>query len=1069
MDSISSALATRKATEHTYRAALEQLLNSTGDGVKAVNEPKRQKFGAPDYVVTRARKKQAIDIGYIEAKDIGVSLDKVEKSDQMKRYRTSIGENLILTDYLEFRFFRDGEKIKTIRIAEIEDGIVKASPTKFDSLENHLVEFVEFKGQTIKSAKELAGKMARKAQLMREVFFKAVSNKESDSSLKDQLSAFKKILIHDMDEDQFADVYAQTIAYGLFTARLHDKTLGDFSRAEARDLIPRSNPFLRKLFDYVCGADLDERVVWVVDALCEVYRAANIRDIVADIGETTGRTDPIVHFYETFLGEYDKKLKKKRGVYFTPEPIVHFIVRAIDEVLQTHFGLPDGIADTSKVTIEIDDQAFEPTRKKGQSGAKRVAKKKIDVHRVQLLDVATGTGTFTAEAIKQIHAKMSGQEGLWSQYVEQDLLPRIHGFEILMAPYAMCHLKIEMLLNDLGYKPSNPKNPPRLGVYLTNALEEHHPDADTLFASWLAREANEASRIKRDMPIMVAYGNPPYNVSSQNKGEWIQELIADYKKGLNERKVNLDDDYIKFIRYAEHYIEKTGYGIVAMITNNSFLDGVTHRKMRKHLLETFDHIYVLDLHGSTKKKETAPDGTPDRNVFDIQQGVGIFVLVKNGGKKKGNLAKISTNDLYGSRKKKYDTLWKETVSSKQFTVITPDKEYFFFSSKNFGPSKTYERGIQLSQLFPEYNSGIQSKRDKVTISFSAAEAKSIRKDFTELEVEEIRAKYSLPKDGRDWKIEWAKEDVRINDGAPRLINYRPFDDRYTYYSGKSKGFLAYPRYNTLRHVLKRENILLLFCRQLSIDNYAHIFCTNQITDLNSVSINSKEQTYAAPLYLYDEENGGKRRPNLSPEIVNAIATKLTLRFTPDHDNKKPSDHTQFSPLDLLDYIYAVLHAPSYRETYRELLKIDFPRIPFPKNAEMFWALAALGNEIRSFQLMTHEESGKLITTFPEAGDCVVEKVGKASFKPDGKGESGARMGKVYINKEQYFGGVPEIAWNFVIGGYQPAQKWLKDRIDRALSPDDIRHWQKIIVVLAHTNRLMKEIDAVWRVEKDSRK
>lgn len=446
------------ATEHSYRPALQDYLEKLLPGITATNEPKRQKCGAPDYIVTRHTRGNAIDIGYIEAKDVGKNLDEIENSEQLLRYRESL-DNLILTDYLDFRFFREGKKVAQVRIGHALMGQVQPLPKNVELLETLLKDFAAFQGQTIKSAKNLAVLMARKAKLMQEVFCKAVIQEDEHTALKDQLTAFRDILIHDMDAAEFADVYAQTITYGLFTARLHDKTPGDFSRTEALNLIPMSNPFLRKLFQYV-AVELDEGVAWIVDALCELLRATDMHDIMADFGKQTGRNDPVVHFYETFLAEYSPALRKSRGVWYTPEPVVNFIIRAVDDCLKTHFHLPTGLADTSKVKIKVETQAFDKRTKTGKALVEK------EVHKVQLLDVATGTGTFIAEVVKQIYnGHFQNQQGMWSDYVEQHLLPRLHGFEILMASYAMCHMKIELLLDETGYKPKDAKKPPRLGVY----------------------------------------------------------------------------------------------------------------------------------------------------------------------------------------------------------------------------------------------------------------------------------------------------------------------------------------------------------------------------------------------------------------------------------------------------------------------------------------------------------------------------------------------------------------------------------------------------------------------------
>lgn len=1072
--------ATGVALEHAYRPALKTYLESLLPGVHAVNDPKRQKCGAPDYVVSQTRKGQSIDVGYIEAKDVNIGLDKVEKSDQMKRYLASL-DNLILTDYLEFRFFVSGKKVATVRVAEKDDFFthtpsIKPHPENFEQLETLLANFVEYTGQTIKSPQMLAEMMARKAQLMRDVFFNAVSDASENTTLHDQLTAFRQILIHDMDEAQFADVYAQTIAYGLFTARLHDTTLEDFSREEARGLIPRSNPFLRRLFDYVCGAELDDRVVWIVDALCEVFRAANVHAILHDFGKRTGRSDPIIHFYETFLGAYDPKLRKARGVWYTPEPVVNFIVRAVDDVLQTHFGLSEGLADTSKVTITVDGQSVK--------GGKR-EKVKQEVHKVQLLDVAAGTGTFTAEAIRQIHQRFQGQEGMWSAYVEQHLLPRVHGFEILMASYAMCHLKIDLLLHELGYQPSNPASPPRLGVYLTNSLEEHHPDTGTLFASWLAHEANEASRIKRDMPIMVAYGNPPYSGHSANKGVWLDALLEDYKKEpggkekLKEKNPKwINDDYVKFIRLGEHYIERNGEGVLAYITNHGYLDNPTFRGMRWHLLKTFDEIYILDLHGNAKKKEVSPDGSPDKNVFDIQQGVAIIVAVKHG-KRKEALAQVHHAELWGSRQGKYETLWESKKSSICKQVIYPKPPFYLLIPRDSETEKDYNEFLSLRDLFPLNNTGLITKRDNLTIGFSSSELWEKVNNFISLPESESRRLYAIPEDVRDWKYNWARSDLEktgITHERILRIAYRPFDYRYTYYTGNSRGFVGWPIPRITSHFFNRANFGLISARSNKSGRPDHFFISNAISETKCGEATT--QSCIFPLYLYPNasaaqgelgaEEQADRKPNLDANIVAAIAEKLGIPFVPDHDpavianvakqsstgsprRSAPRDDERefFTPLDLLDYIYAVLHSPTYRETYKEFLKIDFPRIPYPADAATFWRLAALGAELRAFHLLEHPSLAKPITTFPVSGDCVVEK-------PE------YRQGRVYINKEQYFDHVPEVAWSFYIGGYQPAQKWLKDRKTRTITFEDVRHYQKIIVALVNTDKLMKEIDEAWK-------
>lgn len=1054
IDNINKRYKLGNATEHTFRGDLQQLLESLVPDIRATNEPKRQSCGAPDYILT----KKEIPVGFIEAKDIGdkdlEGAKKTGNKEQFDRYKASLN-NLIFTDYLDFHLYIDGIYITKIAIAEIQNGTIVPLPNNFATFTNLIKDFSSHVGQTIKSSKKLAEMMAGKARLLSDVIEKALTSDEAnkeDSTLKDQMNAFKQILIHDITPKGFADVYAQTISYGMFAARLHDPTLPTFSRQEAAELIPKSNPFLRKLFGYIAGPDIDDRIKWIVDSLVDIFLACNVEEILKNYGKSTKMEDPIIHFYETFLSEYDPKLRKARGVWYTPAPVVNFIVRAVDDILKTEFDLPQGLADSSKTKIKVDVQG---------------KKTEQEVHKVQILDPATGTGTFLAETIKHIHKKFEGQQGIWSNYVETHLLPRLNGFELLMASYAMAHLKLDLLLTETGYKPTTNQ---RFRVYLTNSLEEHHQDTGTLFANWLSTEANEANHIKRDTPVMCVIGNPPYAVSSTNKNEWIQNLISDYKKDLNERKINLDDDYIKFIRYGQHFIEKNGSGVLAYISANSFIDGVTHRQMRKHLLQCFDSIYILDLHGNAKKKEVCPDGSADQNVFDIMQGVSINIFVKTGKKKKTDLGKVFQFDLQGKREIKYEYLIENSIQSIKWKNVLYEEPYYFFKSLNYSILEKYNEGFQVTEIFHNYNSGIQTKRDGLTINSSIAEINEIVDDFLSIDAEDIRKKYNLPIDGRDWQIQLAKNDLQK--GYKVIpIQYRLFDMRYTAYTGKSKGFIAYPRETISSHFLN-NNIGLVFKRTGRIygSTYDFFFITKNVISEGLFAIDPLGREYIAPVYLYSETNeqqtigqSTERTPNLNIEIVKQIADKLGLTFT----NEKETTKNTFAPIDILDYIYAVLHSPTYREKYKEFLKIDFPRMPYPKDKDIFWQLVKLGGEIRQIHLLESPTVEKYKTKYPVDGDNKVSKIKFIPYiytneVPDENGNFNYPdyLGSVYINETQYFADVPTSAWEFYIGGYQPAQKWLKDRKERTLEFDDILHYQKIIVALTETNRLMNEINKI---------
>ena len=1079
VNKVASRVKLGHSSEHTFRKDLEDLINNLVPDVMVTNEPSQvTDCGNPDFLIS----KDNIPIGFIEAKDVGKDLSSKLYKEQFDRYKAAL-DNLIITDYTVFEFYEYGELKKTIRLAYISENNTNYESSlvgneyceeNYETFAETLEKFCGYKGQTIKSAQRLAVMMAGKARLLENTLYHALTSDEKsdeNSDLRDQFETFKAVLIHDLTPADFADIYAQTLAYGMFAARLHDDTLDTFSRQEAAELIPKTNPFLRKLFSHVAGIDIDDRIKTTVDNLAEVFRATDVAAILQNFGKTTQTQDPIIHFYETFLAEYNPKLRKQRGVWYTPEPVVKFIVRAVDDILKSEFDLADGIADTSKIEIEKQTQTPDSRTKTGYKMVKEL------VHKVQILDPATGTGTFLAAIIQHIfHSQFENMGGIWSSYVEQDLLPRLHGFELLMASYAMAHLKLDMLLADTGYEPIKPK---RMQVYLTNSLEEHNPDTGTLFAGWLSAEANEANAIKRDAPVMVVIGNPPYAVSSTNKGEWIQGLVADYKKGLNERNIQpLSDDYIKFIRYGQHYIEKNGEGILAFITNNSFVDGVIHRQMRKSLLESFDKIYVLDLHGNARTLETTLDGGKDENVFDIMAGVSINIFIKTNKKQKSSSSRVFTYDLLGKRDYKYKTLDKSSIDNLNWTEIKAQEPEYFFSKQNFELKDIYLKGLQISKLFNSHASGIKSERDHLIASFDKDDLLNILKDSSFLTVEEFRQKHTPKKDGRDWKVKTAIEDLQTNSPAIVRFNYRPFDHRYTFYTGKTKGFMAYPRDEVNKNIVLKDNLLLLSCRQQSTFDFQHVFISKLISDMCSVSLQTKETGYTFPLYIYtnpEQDNQtnlleannqdtpadtAKRVPNLDPKIIADIAKAIGLTFT----NEKEDTAGTFAPIDILDYIYAVLHSPTYRETYKDFLKIDFPRVPYPSDADTFWQLVALGSELRQTHLL---ESPKLAAQtkalgvgYPVGGDnAVTRKMTKTSvgFEPD---EVDSSIGKVWLNDTQYFTNVPLVAWEFYIGGYQPAQKWLKDRQGRTLDISDVRHYMNIIAALSLTHELMQQIDDI---------
>lgn len=1074
VDILNKRFQTGISREHAYRGDLQTLLETIAPDILVTNEPARIKCGAPDYVLTRKN----IPIGYIEAKDIGINLKSKTLKEQFDRYRKSL-PNLIFTDYLDFHFYTEGDFITSVAIAEVQNGKIVPIPKNFAHFTALMNDFVTTVSQSIKSSEKLSKMMANKAKLLANIIGNALESdvqNRQNTTLQQQLAAFEQILIHGITPREFADIYAQTIAYGMFAARLHDADLDTFSRQKAAELIPQSNPFLRKMFQYIAGYDLDTRIAWIVDDLADIFRATDVAALLQDFGKSTQMTDPMIHFYENFLAEYDPKLRKARGVWYTPEPVVKFIVRAVDEVLKTEFGLKKGLADTSKTKIKLKVA----TKKTADQRSKtKIVEYEKDIHKVQILDPATGTGTFLAEVVKFIYNKnFKAMKGMWSSYVENDLIPRLNGFELLMASYAMAHLKLDLLLQETGYKPkkNNDATAQRFKIFLTNSLEPGLSEVPNLFmAQWLTEESAQASQVKEDTPVMVILGNPPYAVSSSNKSDFIQDLIADYKKDLKEKSYNsLSDDYVKFIRYGQHLIDKNGEGVLAYISNNSFIDGITHRQMRKHLLESFDKIYILDLHGNAKKKETAPDGLTDQNVFDIMQGVSINIFIKTGKKKQKELGVIFNYDLYGKRNFKYEFLSKKTIKNINWVELLNKEPNYFFIQKDYQVREQYNQGIEINKFFKKSSSGIQTEFDEIAIHYEKNDAISVRHDLKNLKSNDFHQKYFL-KPKQLAKVSKAINDIKLNDSLIVEIQYKPFSIKYMIYTGKTNGLMGRPRFGSVKNILNKDNLSLILMRSLvNTVSYSTVFLSQYSIDKNFYGF----QTYFFPLYTYETESSlfteTTRKPNLDPKIVKKIAKGLGLQFTAEKETNDVEalnfNASTFAPIDILDYIYAVLHSPTYRATYKEFLKIDFPRVPFPsspqsspkerkQNVERFWNLVKLGGELRQLHLLESETVEDYITGYPEDGDNIVTR--KMTKNSIGYAATSDTQGNVWINDNQYFENVPLVAWEFYIGGYQPAQKWLKDRKNRELSYDDILHYQKIIVALTETDRLMKAIDEIF--------
>ena len=961
-------------TEHSFRGALAAYLQTILKNFVVTNEPRRIDCGAPDYVITL----KSTPVAFIEAKDIDDrDLDgRREHKAQFGRYKDSL-DRIVFTDYLDFHMYIGGEFADSVRIAETKGDHIVAIPENEAKFTEMILHLATQGRQRITSSATLARQMAAKAHLLAEVVRNTltIDGEDSDSEMAAQLRAFRDVLIHDLKADEFADIYAQTIVYGMFTARLYDETPQDFTRKEAAELIPKSNPFLRRVFQSIAGYDIDASIEWIVDDLASMFEVTDAARIMANYGSNKRHSDPIVHFYEDFLAEYDPRLRKSRGVWYTPASVVKFIVKSVDEILQTEFGLPMGLADSS--TIKVKRAIHQSSDKRTADGMKH---QEVDVHRVQILDPATGTGTFLAEVIQQVRDKFDGLEGLWPSYVEKNLIPRLHGFEILMASYTIAHLKLALTLKNTGYEGQSDR---RLNVFLTNSLEEATPRATNLFAKWLSDEADAASQIKTETPVMICIGNPPYSISSQNSGKWITDLVGDYKKYLNERNIQpLSDDYIKFIRLGQYYVNKNGEGVLAYISNNGFLDGIIHRQMRKSLLEEFDKIYILNLHGNSRRKEVAPDGSADENVFDIMQGVSVNLFVKTGKKGKGELGKVFYTDLYGSRAEKYDFLFKMSYSCCPWEELILREPNYFFVKKDLSAQLTYEEGFPLEKMFILNTSGIVTGRDSEYVSMEPFKSEN-----------------------------------------NHIYCYRPFDIQYVNYSTE---LLDRPREKVMKHMLTKNPAIVMMRKQQNTKEYKAVFMVDSLTDKNYFGF----QSYVFPLYLFNEK--GEQISNITEEFEKDFNAHLGFDASPE---------------EIYHYVYAVLHSPTFRKQYEEFLIVDFPRIPYPKDVEQFKLLVEKGAQLRKLHLLEGAASWPNVVSFPVAGTNTIDRV---VFED----------GKVFINETQYFGNVSELAWTFYIGGYQPAQKWLKDRKSRTMDYTDILHYGHIIHALQQTDLLMKEIDAI---------
>lgn len=1024
LEDIFNTSKTGDATEESYYPDLKRLIENwsqqNNKKLFITPLPKRTEAGNPDFRIWDGR--QHI-VGYIEAKDPKHNLERFtqREKEQIKRYRETF-PNLIITNFFDFYLYRNGELIDKVSIGSpfVIHELKMAPPVENEEKFLKLLEkFFAFSTPKTTTAKTLAIELAKRTRFLRDnVIAEELKEHEipGTQTLEAFYKAFKDHLISNLNPQEFADLFAQTITYGLFAAR--SRAENEFNRELAHKYIPPTIGILRDLFRFISSTDLPKSMEWIIDDIAEVLAVADVKKMITDFYKKRKGKDPIIHFYETFLAEYDPKEREKRGVYYTPEPVVKYIVNSIDVILKEKFNKKDGFAD----------------------------------HSVTVLDPAAGTLTFPVEAIhKTIYEyKKKYGEGNINGLIRDHILKNFYAFELMMAPYAMGHLKIGFILDEFDYKLSEDE---RFNLYLTNTLDFTKEDPDKIpgiIEQTIAKESSNALKVKEQIPIMVIMGNPPYSGISENKGEWILKQIEEYKqiegKLLDERNPKwIQDDYVKFFRFAQWKIEQNDVGVLGFITNHAWLDNPTFRGMRYSLLKTFDEIYILNLHGSTLKKERTPEGGKDENVFDIQPGVAITLGIKNNQLKD---KKIFYADLWGLREEKYDWLENHSIKSTKWQELLPADPYYFFVPKEEKGFELYKTFYKITDIFPINSVGIVTARDEFVIDFERQSLETrirIFRDSAE-DDEFIKQAYKLKdKPTFRWYIKEAREKLRLVqdwENCFTKILYRPFDERWIYYHSS---VIERARENVMKHMLRPNMLLSLTKRHPAEDLYNDIFVSDKLTEGHLLS-GALGITYTFPLYLYNNEKQQtdlfsdnnppeKRMPNIDKSLFKTLQNSFNQNITPE---------------EIFYYIYAVLYSNIYRQKYQEFLKIDFPRIPFIKNYSIFKKLVELGKILVELHLLKSPLLNNPIAKFFGKGDS---RIKKREYKETEQ--------RVYINDSQYFENVKPEVWNYYIGGYQVLDKWLKDRKNRALSAEEVKIYCRIITALSETIKIQKKIDLFY--------
>ncbi|HEE0015598.1 TPA: DNA methyltransferase, partial [Campylobacter jejuni] len=1034
--------------EHTHRTALQNLLQAIKDNQDKQNkisikqEPNNDKEGrgAPDFLIT----KDFLTLGYIENKRVNANLDNIIKSDQILKY-TKLSPNIILTDYLRFILLSLNDKneiiickeVKICSLDEIKSVIKNQSllDTKTQELNELFSIFFSKIPNPINSALDFANHLSLRTRILKDELLLSSKNE----TLLSLFNTFKETLYKELSYEEFCDSFAQTLTYSLFLAKLNNDTAKEIDLNNAKKFIPKSFPLIRSMSGFLDDSFENlENIKWLLEEIINIINHIDITSIIKELNKTgekdlfnrptilSTHKDPYLHFYETFLASYDPKLREVRGVYYTPAPVVIFIINAIDEILKQDFN-----------------------HKKGLSEA-------LDKN-ITLLDFATGTGTFLLEAFRKALEPISKNS---VNYNPKALIDKFCGFEFLIAPYTIAHLKISQSFKEEFNSPLNDDE--SLKIALTNTLysksiSKEQNDQNTLFTLIdLTREFKKAQKIKEEQ-ILIITGNPPYSGASSNKGLYEDEIKISY--GLEPSKANLSkeqkkyinlyfqektkqntstfkaiyekhkleneknpkwllDDYVKFIRFAQSKIDSQENGIFAFISNNSFLDNPTFRGMRYSLMQSFDKIYILNLHGDTRKKEKAPDGSKDDNVFDIMQGVSINIFIKQNSKAKNT--NIYYHDLYGKRKDKYEFLYENDLNSIKWTLVKNNDPFYLFLPQNNDLLEEYNKGISVKDIFMLSSVGIVSAKDSILISTNTEKLK-----------QQIH----------DYYNEFDKKNIKE-------IAYRPFDTQKIYYDIKK---VERPRIETMEHFLENENIGLMIGRQFSAigsDIFDIVFCTDKITDLNFYR-RGGEQIF--PLYLYPTTRSKKflkkENPNFNEE-----------NFTSKIENFKESFRTfidelykeKFSPEDILGYIYAVLFHKIYREKYLDFLKIDFPKIPFTKDKNTFKNLSKLGLKLINLHLLKNDELDFNV------GEALFKDIKNKNFKIQ-KIKYNKDTKELFINESLYFSKVSLEIYEFKIGGYAVLDKYLKSHKEEDI---DHNHFTLIIQTLNETLKIQDEISKI---------